>query len=409
MARIAIYIGRHLCTAPRPVKEADALAAAGFEVSVHGLWFDSRLVERDENLVRGRRWRFEPYADARVDSARGRRLWFRLRAKHRFARALFTYGRTTTADAFGYGTTRLLSHATKAAADLTIVHSEGGLWAAHRLRGVGFRVGVDFEDWFSQDLPLESRRGRPIGALAMLEAAALRSGPYVLTTSHALARALADAYSGPEPAVIYNTFPAAGMPARSHAVNPNRISLHWFSQTLGSGRGLETLFTTLPHLPPCWQLHLIAEDPDRYGAKLISGLPEALRDRVRIEPTVPNADLPTRIAEHDIGLALDLSTVPSRNLTITNKLFQYLHAGLAVVASDTAGHREVLDQVPAAGVVYRASDSEALVEALRQLCSDPTRIEKAKRCAREAAAGLFSHERQIPRYATLVTEALQAD
>ena len=44
MAKILITIGGHLCMAPRPQKEAEALASAGFDVTVRGFWFDPELV-----------------------------------------------------------------------------------------------------------------------------------------------------------------------------------------------------------------------------------------------------------------------------------------------------------------------------------------------------------------------------
>jgi len=51
MAKILILIGGHLCTAPRPQKEAETLAAAGYDVTVRGFWFDPELMERDRSLM----------------------------------------------------------------------------------------------------------------------------------------------------------------------------------------------------------------------------------------------------------------------------------------------------------------------------------------------------------------------
>lgn len=411
MARIAIYIGRHLCTAPRPCKEADALAAAGHDVIVSGLWSDQRLVARDRLLLDGRAWQFESFADCQPDSARRRWRWRWIRARQRLARELFIRAGRVTADVFGYGTARLLAHAQRTAADLTLFHSEGGLWAAQRLHRRGRRVGVDFEDWFSRDLPPATRARRPLGVLADLEAFALRSGPYVLATSHAMAKALAAAYAAPEPAVIYNTFPIAGVPASPvirTGAGARDVSLHWFSQTLGPDRGLETLFAALPHLPENWRLRLRADDPDRYAAKLLALLPASLRERVQFNPTVPNAELPARIAEHDIGLALDVSSIPSRNLTVTNKFFQYLQAGLAIVASDTAGHAEVLGEACEAGELFIAGDAVSLAKALTRFCTDRERLATAKHAARRAAETIFAHERQAPLYAELAARALQS-
>lgn len=410
MANIAIYIGRHLCTAPRPCKEADALAAAGHDVTVSGLWSDPRLVARDQQLMEDKPWRFVPYADCRPGRSSGGMRWLSVRLWNRFAREMFIRTGRIHPDVFGYGTRLLARHADEAHADLTVFHSEGGLWAAQELHRKGRRVGVDFEDWFSRDLPPKAQGGRPVANLSALESAAVRSAAYVTTTSQAMASALAEAYGGPAPSVIYNTFPQrvhGDSLSRPTSAELDAVSLHWFSQTLGPSRGLETLFEALPKIPGKWKLLLRADDPLGYASRLAPLLPEALRSRVEFAPTVPNADLPHRIAEHDIGLALDVSDIPSRNLTITNKLFQYLEGGLAVVASDTDGHNEVLQQAPVAGEIYAAGNAVSLAAALTRLCVDRVRLHAAKQAAKTAAETIFAHERQLPRYAELAARALR--
>ena len=53
MAKILILIGAHLCTAPRPQKEAETLANAGHDVTVRGCWFDPEMVKRDRLNIGG--------------------------------------------------------------------------------------------------------------------------------------------------------------------------------------------------------------------------------------------------------------------------------------------------------------------------------------------------------------------
>jgi len=62
------------------------------------------------------------------------------------------------------------------------------------------------------------------------------------------------------------------------------------------------------------------------------------------------------IAEHDIGFAGETPSIRSRDLTATNKILQYLLAGLAVVASDTAGQRECAGQASDAVFLYPSGD-----------------------------------------------------
>jgi glycosyltransferase involved in cell wall biosynthesis len=127
---------------------------------------------------------------------------------------------------------------------------------------------------------------------------------------------------------------------------------------------------------------------------------------VSILPLVPPADLPAVIADHDIGLALELAEIPSRDLTITNKILQYLNAGLVVVASDTAGQREVLARAPEAGLLVSLSDAVATATALDHLLGDRAELRRHQQAARRLAEGVYCWEHEAPRLLSLVADAL---
>ncbi|MFQ4138589.1 glycosyltransferase [Nodosilinea sp. PGN35] len=387
MARILILIGGHLCTAPRPQKEADALAAAGHDVTVAGGWFDARLVERDRALLAKKAWAFYPALDFRP----GQRDRLGVRLQAAVARQLYRWLGLKTPALLGYGARRLLRLARTVSADLTIVHSEAGLWVGQRLMQQGYQVGVDFEDWFSQDLLPSARQTRPTAWIAELEAALLRGCSYRLAPSQAMAQAIAAHYCVTPPTVVYNVFPQTKTelpPACPHRT----LRLHWFSQTIGPGRGLELLFEALPHLTLPVEVHLRGTCSPAHQTWLAHQIPLGWATHVHIHPTVPNGELPIRIAENDIGLALEQVDPPSRNLTVTNKLFQYLQAGLAVIATDTAGQREVFRQAPAIGHLVAAGDGQALAAAIEDLVCNPARLQAAKTAARHAAQSRFSWE-----------------
>ncbi len=395
MAKILILIGGHLCTAPRPQKEAQTLANAGHDVTVRGFWFDPELVERDRLLITNKKWRFQPIIDFQPTH---RLENWKIRLQGRLAKEQFQQFGTFSPGLLGYGAKAMLNAARQARADLTIVHSEAGLWVGNRLLDEGFCVGVDFEDWFSEDLLPEARATRPIAQLKTLESRLVRECTYCLTTSHALAEALAEAYQAPKPTVIYNAFPWAERSQIDYQKrdrnNPNLPSLHWFSQTIGPGRGLETLFQALPHLRMPVEMHLRGNYPESARQWLEPLVPSEWRDRLFIHPTVPNAELLSRIAEHDIGLALECTDIPSRNLTITNKLFQYLQAGLAVISTDTAGQQEILSQFPAIGRLIPSNNPVALAQALKDLVCEPERLNASKTASLQAAQAEFCWEKQ---------------
>lgn len=403
MARIRIYIARHLCTAPRPQKEADALAAAGHTVSIHGISYQKTFAERDRAIASGRDWTWEPVVD--FTSAHRRWAWFVTRLRHRLARELFATTGWRTANVWGYANTALAAHALHSEADLTIAHAEGPLWFARKLLRGGARVGADFEDWFSQDLTPAQRRGRPVATLAALEGDLLRRTRYTFTTSRALADAMARHFDAPPPCVIYNTFPAGPEPALPSALRAP-VKLHWFSLVIGPERGLETLFAALPFVRGEWELHLRGEIASDYRSRLLGSVPPQLAQRVNFHPTIPSSELPAALAEYDVGLALEVSSIPSRNLTLTNKFFHYLQAGLAVVASDTAGHREGIAQAPGAGILFPAGDAAALANAISHWTTDPSHLLQSRRAARHAFVSRLSHEHQATRYAERAALAL---
>jgi len=395
MAKILILIGAHLCTAPRPQKEAETLANAGHDVTVHGFWFDPELVKRDRILIANKKWRFEPIVD--FQPTHGLNNW-KIRLQSRLAKAQFQQFGIFSPGLLGYGAKAMLNVARQARADLTIVHSEVGLWVGNQLLNEGFRVGVDFEDWFSEDLPPTARAARPIAQLKALESRLARECTYCLTTSHALAEALAKAYQAPKPTVIYNTFPWAEREQidrqKRDRHNSNLPSLHWFSQTIGPGRGLETLFQALPHLHIPVEIHLRGNYPESARQWLEQLVTSEWRDRIFIHPTVPNVELLSRIAEHDIGLALEIPYCFNKQFTTSNKLFQYLQAGLAVIATDTAGQREILSQQHAIGRLIPNNDPVALAQALKDLLCNSEKFAAAKAASLEAAKERFCWEKQ---------------
>lgn len=404
--RILIQIGQHLCTAPRPMKEADALAAAGYDVTVAGVWFDEEKVRRDQDLLSNRSWSFHPVLDFRPDHG-----WARLceRLKGRVAREAYCRTGLVSPPLFGYGVSEHLKFSRKFNADLTIVHSEAGLWVGERLLHLGRRVGVDFEDWFSEDLLPTDQRTRPVKRLKILERKLLRQAAYRVTTSAALADALAADAQAAAPAVIRNVFPWGDRQyldgqLRDRA-DRRRVSLHWFSQTLGPGRGLELLFAAMPMLPGNVEVHLRGDGGHEWAR---GQLPATWQDRVFLHETVPNRELLSRIAEHDIGLALEIPANQSRDRTITNKIFQYLQGGLAAVATSTTGQREVFAQTPDLGVLLSENSSAALARAIKDLLSEPERLSRCRAAALAAAEKVFHWENEADKVVELVKHSLRA-
>jgi glycosyltransferase involved in cell wall biosynthesis len=272
------------------------------------------------------------------------------------------------------------------------------------------RVGVDMEDWFSEDLLTEARRQRPLGLLRSLEKELLLRSAYASCPSHAMSMALVGEYACTPPVVIYNAFKWSERQALDGIVRDRRNqeipSIHWFSTTLGPGRGIEDLLAATCYLQHDLEIHLRGNPAPDYVGWLKAQIPDRWRDKIFFHPLVTNDELLSRIAEHDIGFAGEMKTPRNHDLTVSNKILHYLLAGLAVVASDTAGQQEVARAARAAVYLYPSGDAQALADVLNTLLASPERMRNAKAAALTAAQSTFSWERQERTLLDFVAHAL---
>jgi len=418
--RVVIASGNHLCSNPRVVKEADALSAAGFEVVVLGAKLNRVDSARDRQLLSNRPWCYE----AAFDLTRAQLVTMRYRLQRRLGALAWQHGRLGNPWQLSSGGMSLVRRVKSLQPDLVIAHSEPALVAAIACLRSGGRAGVDMEDWFSEDLLPAARRLRPTAYISGMEARLLCAGSHITCTSEVMAEALVDRYGCQRPVVVRNVFPANERGSidgcwkdRAHLVDcleqndpkvPRSaempVSIHWFSQTIGPGRGLEELFSACRLLRGPFEVHLRGESGRHtlWLKDVLSGLPQ---DRIRLHGPVENSELLSRIAEHDIGFAGELADPPSRDLTITNKFFQYLQGGLGVVASATAGQREGAACAPEAVALYQSGDVCGLAGLLQQLIDDRCQL-AAMRAAAWEAGGRLCWENEVPKLVQSVERCL---
>ncbi len=387
---IAILIGGHLSNAPRVQKEAAALRKQGAKIHVFGTWWSETLAAEDLAISKHLDINFS----AVVNYCEKKNLI--IRVKQKFSQILFSRFGIAVPRIFGLGAPELLKASSNLRADFTMVHSEAGLWVAKKLLQEGFSVGVDFEDWFSQDLSDADRNSRPVVQMQALERYLLNKAHCCFATTQAMAVALAnDSGTSSIPTVIPNCFPSSGRldaMGRTGDVRPtNQVSFYWFSQTIGPGRGLEALARALPLLHGEWQLS-IRGDLRGYGDWFNENFPQNLRERIKLLDIVPNAELLARTMSHDVGLALEIPFCPSRDLTATNKIFEYLRAGIAVIATNTAGQHEVMRACPEAGEVVKADNAESLAAAMQKIIDNPKLLSERKISSMHAGEVTWSWE-----------------
>ena len=359
--KICIVTQAHLCRNPRVLKEAICLHDAGYGITILNSAFDAALKLEDLNLLKGRNINLHSVSDLSKSGFTS----IIDRMLQKVGVTILTKLKFETQLALGYAPWRYLKILRKHEYDLYICHQELPSCLGTLLMKEGFKVAFDFEDWYSEDLLPEARKGRALKTIQNAEKIALQHAGNCWTTSNAMAKSLAIRYNSKEPHVIYNTFSSQIIAAKTIFKTP--LKLFWFSQTLGKGRGLEPFINILIKLNCPFELHLLG----RCNSSYKNDLKSLVNNKFKLEfhELQPNHLLPSYISQFDIGLALEQNEPLSRKYTITNKLFQYLQAGLPLIATDTPGQKEIIGKTKA-GVLIDLSKPEQWIHLVESFLTD---------------------------------------
>ena len=266
---------------------------------------------------------------------------------------------------------------------------DGAIVADAAARRLGIPFAYDAHE-YAAEMHAERRGWRLTVApmIRALEGPTARRAAFVVAVSDRLARAMAENLPLLDTPITVRNFPDGPIPANAASrpiVLDRRIHLHYHG-ILARGRGIETILAALERLPDRFTLRLTG--PWRQPAfeaevrALLMTKPK-LALRVVFVEALPPERLVAHAAEADVGLCLLAGATIHDKGALPNKLFEYLHAGLVIVAS---GSQEIADIVErtGCGVIVAPGDADALVATLTAL--DPRTIEKM-RTAAIAAAG----------------------
>jgi glycosyltransferase involved in cell wall biosynthesis len=110
--------------------------------------------------------------------------------------------------------------------------------------------------------------------------------------------------------------------------------------------------------------------------------------------------------QFDIGLATELATPYNRDICLTNKIFTYIQAGLAVIASDTTAQVQLLNKHQNIGTPYKKSDAQELANALKLYINNPDFLQKTKQNSYMLGQTTLNWEIESEKLLGIVSEVL---
>ena len=411
--RICLISQAHLSANPRLLKEARALSQAGYKVSIICGKYSRWGSEADERLFQPS-WKVRQVAFG--PSEAGKPTYVRQNLVSRAAKLLFKYGvrpKVVEVAALGPVALDLKAAALQCEpADLYIAHYPSALpaaaAAAHRF---GAKFAFDAEDFHLGDLPALPHNDLAKLNVGTIENRFLPHAVFVTASSPLIADAYEENYRIQRPTVILNAFPKSKAPAiatQRGSVSP-APSLYWVSQTIGSGRGLETAIKAIAISKSQPHFYMRGNINDPYRDQLVAlALDLGISDHVHfLAPLHPDA-LEEACAEFDLGYAGETGFSDNNSLALSNKIFSFITSGLPIVVSDTAAQAAFLPSLGKAAKLFSIGNEHSLSTAIDHFLVDPVELTAGREHSWHLGQNLLSWETQEQSFLELVRSQISS-
>lgn len=213
---------------------------------------------------------------------------------------------------------------------------------------------------------------RLVKGWATLEAEHIRRCDAVIAVSRPMANAIAAEYQlARSPYVVHNAPPPPDRSERSVRGDLGlsaSVPLIVYSGGITPERRVLDVVVAVGRLDGV-HIALVTEEDRNTVAIQEAAVKGGFSDRVHILPYVPPHHVVSYLRDADIGVCPFDPGFRNYDLTLPNKLFEYLHAGLPVVASNCAATSELVTSL-GVGAIFRSGDLDSLTGALSHLLDE---------------------------------------
>lgn len=246
----------------------------------------------------------------------------------------------------------------------------------------------------AHELPLSSTRGsmRWRGLIRLFSGLLSIMVPDcdgIITVSPPIARAIHSRYAGPDVTLVRNVppfqTPPRGDRLRQYLGLPLGVRIALYQGGLQANRQLDRLIRAAPFLERDIVIVLMGPDAEGIQAQLEALISsEGVADRVKIVPAIPYTELLNWTASAHIGLII---YAPDHSLNVQmclpNKLFEYLMAGLPVLASPLDAVSDVI-RTYGVGEIVSSLTPTAIAAAMNAMISSADAYARMRRNALDA-------------------------
>jgi glycosyltransferase involved in cell wall biosynthesis len=391
---------------PRLVKEADVLADAGYDVTVLYAHWNDWGAALDKSLLAAKKWKAiciggDPHQKSGI--------YFLSRLIHKFAKIVNkkSGGKSLAELAIARSGYFLIQEAKKHPADLYIGHNLGALAATVKVAKSNKKpCGFDAEDFHRNEVS-DDPNDPDVILKTCLEDRYIPQVDYLSASSPSISAAYQQLFPDKNPVTLLNVFPSNPGIKQPEINYTNPVKLFWFSQNIGIKRGLENVIKALQLLKNYpFELHLLgylSEETKDIFKELMDDQPI----HIHYHEPIPADQLTAFSAQFEIGLALEPGFSRNNDWALSNKIFTYLQAGLAIVASDTTAQDELLNQFPTIGKCYQKGNPQSLADVLLYYHQHRDELLETRKAALITAREKLNWENESQKFLNQVKQTLK--
>lgn len=354
---------------PRLVKEADALIEAGYHVEIIYQYWNSWATGLDEKLLSQKKWKAiriggDPFKD-KLTYWQSR---ITLKISQKLAK-LFGFNNNLAERAIGRCTFQLSKKAKSIPADLYIGHNLAALPAAvFAAKHNNAKCGFDAEDLHRYEMS-DNDTDQDVRLKKYLEEKYFPLVNYLTTSSPEIAKK----YETFFPSLKFNTLLNVFSKNETELIVRNSkeepLKLFWFSQNVGLSRGLQDVLGALKILEnEKIEFHILGflNQHVKTGLdQLIHYLKFNNAPKIVFHPPIESTALVDFASKFDVGLATEPGFSINNDIALSNKIFTYVQAGLAIIASDTTAQKLFMATHPNMGTIYEKKNSTNLASIIK--------------------------------------------
>lgn len=348
---------------PRLVKEADALAEKGFKVTVLYQYWNAWGTKLDKELLKNKKWNAIQVGG---DPDKQKFHYNISRIIHKVSRSIYqkTGSKTAAIGAIARSSYYLIKEAKKIKADFYIGHNLGALPAT--VIAANFnnkKCGFDAEDFHRHETSDDANHP-DVKLKRYLEEQFFPHLSYLSAASPLIAEEYKILFPALNISTILNVFPKKINNNIARTVSAAPLKLFWFSQTIGTNRGVQDIIKAMKLLEDKEiELHLYGYLPQESKAvfdELIAALNFTGLSNIYFHNPVAEEELLKLAAGFDIGFAIEPGFCINNKIALSNKIFTYLFGGCAIVFSNTPAQAHFYNRNKNIGYIYDSNDITAL-------------------------------------------------